>query len=83
MPRSRIPTFEARLKVLCEEAGLPLYAETHYDVLQDTLYFLWEDPDFCLGVPLGYASIYGLGAGDLRDAWDRKFGPDLARREAA
>ena len=78
MPRSRIPTFTARLELLCEEAGLPRFDDTKYDLLQDTLLFLWHDPEFCLAAPLSHASVYGLDASDLRGAWDRKFGPDQA-----
>ncbi len=74
MPRNRIPTFEARLELMCEEAGLPRYDEAKYEILTDTLYFLWHDPEFCLGAPLASASVYGLTADDLRGAWDRKFG---------
>lgn len=76
MPRSRIPTFTARLEVICEEAGLPRFDDTHYDILQDTLVFFWHDPEFCLAAPLATASVYGLTADDLRGAWERKFGPD-------
>lgn len=74
MPRGRIPTFTARLEVLCDEAGLPRFDETKYDLLQDTVVFLWHDPEFCLAAPLAHASVYGLNAGDLRGAWERKFG---------
>lgn len=76
MPRDRIPTFRSRLESICEEAGLPQFDDTKYDILSDTLLFLWHDPEFCLAAPLAHASVYGLTAGDLRGAWDRKFGPE-------
>jgi hypothetical protein len=75
MPRSRIPTFTSRLKRICDEAGLPQFDGTKYDLLTDTLLFLWHDPEFCLAAPLASASVFGLGADDLRGAWERKFGP--------
>lgn len=74
MPRSRMPLFTKRLEELCDEAGLPRFDETKYDILTATAYFLWHDPRFCLGAPLAHASAYGLTADDLRGAWDRKFG---------
>ncbi len=74
MPRDRIPTFTERLEAICDEAGLPRFDETKYEPAQDVLLFLWHSPQFCLGAPLGTASIYGLTADDLRGAWERKFG---------
>ena len=74
MPRSRIPMFTSRLESICDEAGLPRFDDTKYDLLSDTLLFLWTDPKFCLATPLATASVFGLGADDLRAAWERKFG---------
>jgi hypothetical protein len=74
MPRNRIPVFTSRLEGMCDEAGLPRFDDTKYDLLSDTLFFLWHDPKFCLAAPLAHASVYGLDANDLRDAWERKFG---------
>jgi hypothetical protein len=82
MPRDRIPTFTSRLEVVCKEAGLPRFDETKYDLLQDTLLFLWNDPEFCLAAPLAHASPFGLTAADLRGAWERKFGVGGGRRAA-
>lgn len=79
MPRSRIPVFEKRLTQLCEEAGLPVYDEYKYEALSDCAYFLWYDPEFCIGVPLATAGAFGLSADGLLQQWERKFG----RREAA
>ena len=83
MPRNRIPTFTSRLELLCEEAGLPRFDETKYDLLQDMLLFLWHDPEFCLAAPLAHASPFGMDAADLRGAWDRKFGTPSPRAKAA
>ena len=74
MPRSRIPTVTKRLEGICDEAGLPRFDEKKYEILEDVLLFLWHDPQFCLGAPLGRASVYGLTAEDLAGAWERKFG---------
>jgi hypothetical protein len=74
MPRSRIPIFTARLEQICEEAGLPDFDDTKYDLLSDTLLFLWHEPEFCLAAPLARASVFSLSADDLRLAWERKFG---------
>lgn len=74
MPRSRIPTFTARLESMCEEAGLPRFDTTEYDLLRDTLFFIWHEPKFCMAAPLATASVYGLTAADLAGAWERKFG---------
>jgi hypothetical protein len=85
MPRRRIPTFEKRLKALCDEVGLP-HADRHdYDILRDIVVFLWDDPAaedpsrdeprFVIVVPLASASIHGMTADDLRRTWERKFGP--------
>ncbi|MDQ8045976.1 MAG: hypothetical protein AAGC46_20215 [Solirubrobacteraceae bacterium] len=75
MPRSRIPIFTSRMEALCDEAGLPRFDETKYDLLSDTLLFLWHDPKFCLAAQLASASIHGMGASDVLEAWERKFGP--------
>lgn len=83
MPRSRIPVFEKRLTQLCEEAGLPRYDEHTYELLTDTLYFLWHEPEFCLAASLTSSSPFGMQADDLRGAWERKFGPDWALRSSA
>ena len=83
MPRNRIPTFTSRLELLCDEAGLPRFDETKYDLLQDTLMFLWHDPQFTLAAPLAHASVYGMKADDLRGAWDRKFGTGAPQAKAA
>lgn len=74
MPRSRIPVFEKRLTQLCEEAGLPVFDDAKYELLSDTLYFLWHDPEFCIAASLANASPFAMQASHLRDAWERKFG---------
>lgn len=75
MPRDRIPVFEKRLTQLCEEAGLPPYDEHKYEVLNDCVYFLWHDPEFCIAASLARSSPFAMQASHLRGAWERKFGP--------
>lgn len=86
-PEDRIPLFLNVMRELCAEAGLPCYDDYGYDRQQEALVVLWQEPEFCLGIPLRTASIHGMTAEHLRSAWVRKFGGDweqrLARRRAA
>lgn len=86
-PADRIPLFLDRLRELTAEAALPCFDSYDYAAREETLIVLWEDPSFCLAIPLRSASLYSQTADELRAAWIRKFGGDwearLARRRAA
>lgn len=83
----RIPLFLDRMRELCAQAGLPCFDTYEWAAREETLIVLWDDPEFCVAIPLRHASLFGHSADELRASWLRKFGGDwqvrLERRRAS